>query len=547
MQIVKKRIIGILAVLGLVAITQASSVITIPNSMSSIITDYATKTNAVHFNRWGNDFQWAIIWNNTQTLNTPQIVTYGSTTLSCNKRVTGVYYNNQRWARRWPLDNTTRTALINTDNSYNNIEIAGWLFTDCGNWNSTKVYGQVSHILTGTLSGEYNLAAGLIYDFVNNTYQTSGTTNSLVLSNNQWSGYLYDSAGGIGKLWENVQLTNNQTNTISWIGGGVIPSTTTGGSSSNTTGTIGSGTTPITWSIAKLCNYDNVPYVANGPFQDTLTHRWFPYIEILRISCLNQGRWRSKWIWEYQANANITRVEVLKTVSKILWSTVDNFPTINEQQIYLGNKPFVDTPNWFNHYADFAFKQWLVEWLYTTDKDGNRYLNPDEFITRYEAIKIMMLAYNKISQSMANIDWASVMGDVVDSNNPYYSYVRQAEVLGFISWVPQDNGGYNFEGMRNLTRAEFAKIIGLPFADQLFDVEQVIFQSEVYNDIIDALNTTTTNRAVFIKAFYEQISKMDETSFIKKYKVPKQIFLEILYETVVAPILWAYTGPANNQ
>lgn len=165
------------------------------------------------------------------------------------------------------------------------------------------------------------------------------------------------------------------------------------------------------------------------------------------------------------------------------------------------------------------------------------YLDPDKAISRYEAIKIMMLAYNRISQSMIDTSKPSVMGDIVDANNPYYSYVRQAEVLGFISGVPKANGGYNFEGIRNLTRAEFAKIVGLPFADQLFDIEQVIFQSDVYNDIIDALNTTTTNRKVFIQAFYEQISEMSEMAFIKKYKVPKTIFLEVLYETVVDPIM----------
>jgi len=94
---------------------------------------------------------------------------------------------------------------------------------------------------------------------------------------------------------------------------------------------------------------------------------------------------------------------VLKTVTKILGSTFDNFSIINEKQIYAGNKPFADTPNWFNHYADFAFKQGLTDGLYTTDKDGKKYLKPDEYITRYEAIKIMMLAYNKISQSMTTL------------------------------------------------------------------------------------------------------------------------------------------------
>jgi hypothetical protein len=129
------------------------------------------------------------------------------------------------------------------------------------------------------------------------------------------------------------------------------------------------------------------------------------------------------------------------------------------------------------------------------------------------------------------------MGDVIDANNPYYSYVRQAEALWFISGVPKANGGYNFEGIRNLTRAEFAKIVGLPFADQLFEIDQVIYQSELYQKIIDALNTTTSNRKTFIQELFAQISELSEDTFIKKYKVPKKPFLKVLYETVVAPIL----------
>jgi len=101
----------------------------------------------------------------------------------------------------------------------------------------------------------------------------------------------------------------------------------------------------------------------------------------------------------------------------------------NEQHIYNGNRPFADTPNWFNHYADYAFKNGLTEGLYNTDKDGKKYLDPDKAISRYEAIKIMMLAYNKISQSLVDISKPSVMGDIIDSSNPYYSYVRQAETL----------------------------------------------------------------------------------------------------------------------
>lgn len=506
--------------LSIVGISTATWLITIPASITTIVSQNAL-LNPIHFNRWGNSFQWAIIWNGTQTLNTPQSVTYGSTTLSCNKKVAGIYYNNQRWARRRPLDSTTRTALINTDSSYSNIQLSGWLFTDCG-WNTNAVYGQITHIVTWSLSGEYKLAAGLIYDFANNIYQTTGTSNSLILTNNQWSWYVYDSAGWIWVIIGGA--TSVHTNTTQ------IPS-------NNNKWTVATlGTWLITPPTTKLCQYADIDYAGKGPFTDTLGHRGFDYIEILRISCLNQGRWVKKWLRIYEPNANITRAEVLKTVSKILGSSFGNLEVTNEQNIYNGNKPFADTPNWFNHYADYAFKNGLTEGLYSV-KDGKMYLDPDKAISRYEAIKIMMLAYNKISQSMVDISQPSVMGDVVDANNPYYSYVRQAETLWFISGVPKANDGYNFEGIRNLTRAEFAKIVGLPFADQLFEIDQVIYQSELYQEIIDALNTTTSNRKTFIQELFAQISELSEDTFIKKYKVPKKPFLEVLYETVVAPIL----------
>jgi len=528
---IKKSIIGILGVIGIVAITHASGIIITPNNMNTIIPNFTSKINAINFNRWGNSFHGVVIWSGTQTLDTPQTVSYGETTISCTKKVSGIYYNNQRWAIRRPLDNTTHTALIETNTGYNNIQLTGGLFTDCEG-DENAVYGQLTHILTGSLSGQYHLGAGLIYDFPNNNYNGRGLSESLILgSNNQGSWHIYDSAGGIGVLSSagviappippvDPQTWGNQG--WGWWGWFIY--------------THWSNNTNIDLPTTKLCHYDDVPYAANGPFQDTLGHRWFAYIEILRISCLNQGRGRAKGERFYEPNANITRAEVLKTISKILWSTTNDFSIENEQKIFIGNRPFLDTPNWFNHYADFAFKQWLTQWLYTTDTDGNRYLDPDQAITRYEAIKIMMLAYNKISQSIVDISQPSVMGDVIDTNNPYYNYVRQAEVLGFIWGVPQADGGYNFEGTRNLTRAEFAKIVGVPFSEQLFDIEQVVYQSEILHKTIEALNNTESNKTIFIQVLFKDIAQIDEITFIKNFKVPKEAFLEVLYNIVVETI-----------
>lgn len=214
-----------------------------------------------------------------------------------------------------------------------------------------------------------------------------------------------------------------------------------------------------------------------------------------------------------------------------------NFTIINEDLPYIGEKVFADSPNWFNHYAQYAYNQWLTQWLYTTDRQGNMYLNPDKEITRYEAIKVIMLAYNKMQQWSASIVWSSVLGDVINPNDPYYSYVRQAEALWFVSWVPQTNGSYNFEWMRNITRAEFAKIASLPFSDQLFDIAYIVENSSLYKKIIDGLAETTMDKIRFASLVLEEINAIPEQEFLYSFKVSKDVFMDVLKEKVLTPLV----------
>lgn len=116
---------------------------------------------------------------------------------------------------------------------------------------------------------------------------------------------------------------------------------------------------------------------------------------------------------------------------KVLGVAFDDFTIQDEDRPYNGTIPFADVSNsnWFAHYANYAYTKGLTDGLFTTDKDGKRLLNPDQKMTRYEAIKVMMLAYNKINKPLTSLTGSSVMGDVIDKNNPYYSYIRQAEIL----------------------------------------------------------------------------------------------------------------------
>jgi hypothetical protein len=47
--------------------------------------------------------------------------------------------------------------------------------------------------------------------------------------------------------------------------------------------------------------------------------------------------------------------------------------------------------------------------------------------------------------------------------DPYYTYVREAEVLWIIEWYSMPNWTHTWQWDKALTRAEFAKIFSLTF------------------------------------------------------------------------------------
>lgn len=379
---------------------------------------------------------------------------------------------------------------------------------------------------------------------INNSVQVSASTFDPVLFNNTSSFPVTISGQGDQTGTGNTTGTgNNPIGTWSSQTGPTTPITTV---PSNNNGWNITSSTTSTWWIhgsavskdwAKACMYDDAQYITKWSFTDTLDHRWLPYIEIMRISCIHKWPWGKKWLWIYEPNRSVTRAEVLKTIVKILGIQFANFEILHEDLPYVGETIFSDTPNWFNHYAQYAYTQWLTDGLYTTDKKGNKYLNPDQAITRYEAIKVIMLAYNKIQQGSISIVGSSVLGDIINPNDPYYSYVRQAELLWFISGVPQNNGSYNFEWLRNITRAEFAKIASLPFSDQLFDISYIVENSSLYKKITDWLEETTMDKVRFANIVLQEISDIPEQEFLYSFKVSKDTFMDVLTEKVLEPLL----------
>lgn len=180
----------------------------------------------VNFVGGGNDFGGAIFWLDTQNLGTGITITYSTwasyETRTCITRLRGIYYNNQRWLRLWPLDPLSRTMLQNNWSGYENLSITWGFYRDCSPGDPYSIYGAIEYTLTGgTTSIKSYLAAWTKLDFKNNIMTTWLTNNFQYFNNTTPIGYFYDSAWWIGFVggtlsWHNnlVTFLNDTGNTI---------------------------------------------------------------------------------------------------------------------------------------------------------------------------------------------------------------------------------------------------------------------------------------------------------------------------------------------
>lgn len=230
--------------------------------------------------------------------------------------------------------------------------------------------------------------------------------------------------------------------------------------------------TKIVWA-GVACKYTDANYLANWPFMDTLNHRWYDYIEIMRKSCLHRWKWTFASQWKYDPNEYVTKAEVLKTLVKIRGIAFEDFDIINEDYPYDGVQVFADVPknHRFSWYSFYAYDHRLTDGLFTQNGD-KRYLNPDGTITRNQMIKAIMQLYKEIiDSSEIDISGKSYLVDIAQWSSYYYQYVREAEELWIIAWYDMPNGKKMWLGNNPLTRAEFAKIVSIPFAEILFESE----------------------------------------------------------------------------
>lgn len=78
--------------------------------------------NPIHFNAGGNYFGGELLWINTYDSSKKITAQGGSVTLDCNRRIKGLYYNDQRGERLRPLDEESRDTFFRDDHSLQPVE-----------------------------------------------------------------------------------------------------------------------------------------------------------------------------------------------------------------------------------------------------------------------------------------------------------------------------------------------------------------------------------------------------------------------------------------
>ena len=168
------------------------------------------------FKYWGNDFV-GIIFRQASEPGYNEFINIGWTqTINCTEKLRGIYYNNQRGRRIWPLDtgnlNILKTSPLAT--GYASMTMSNGFFTNCFpiSWGfipaSNDVFGQIDHAL-GTQTG-FTMIAWVSYDFTGNVISWSVFDHTLTISS-WWvhTGFIFDTNGGIAELNMNMPYCGN--------------------------------------------------------------------------------------------------------------------------------------------------------------------------------------------------------------------------------------------------------------------------------------------------------------------------------------------------
>lgn len=179
---------------------------------NALIADFSQ----IHFNSSGNSFGWWVFWLGSKGYSSPVQISFvnGGETKYCFKQVDGIYYNDARWQRLWPLGPKGYTLLSQAYTWYaNELSMTGGLYTACS-WsaNDSSIYGYIKYTLSGTPSTVSYLIAWAMLDFNTNKYSWVFKNNLQFFNHKTPLGYIWDSVGWIwfigGQMSGNQQLLN---------------------------------------------------------------------------------------------------------------------------------------------------------------------------------------------------------------------------------------------------------------------------------------------------------------------------------------------------
>lgn len=214
--------------------------------------------------------------------------------------------------------------------------------------------------------------------------------------------------------------------------------------------------------IWRWCHYTDEPYY-DFEFVDMNGHRSYNFVKLLRLNCIVKGRYKNyKW---FEPGQPITRAETIKIFTKLRGIKNELFIK-GERYKYIGDNPISDVSN--DHraatYIDYAFQAGLLDWLYET-KNGKKYIYPDKFITREEAVIMMMQAFSLINDYPLNkIQTQSSFWDI--KGTKWENYIKHAEKLKMVDWNTA-NWKKIFRPSAPINRAELSKIVAQPFKNVL--------------------------------------------------------------------------------
>ncbi len=271
--------ISILIIFGIFACTLKGNAQTTSGIPFNNIVSWRNNAS-IYYHFGGNSFvgmmflSWSTIYSSWENI----YLSGNSTPISCKSRLNGMYYNNMRWRRLWPLDTGNLQILTGQDSNYSSMTVAWGLFTDCSgtNINSNDIYGQITHTWWGIT---YTITAGLTYNFTGNSINTSSTlSGTLVVSWGTIQWYLYDTYGWIGEVG---QTTVNGT-TVG-VSNGTITSTCTDFQTTRSSGT----------NITLTCTWSNVSQYILNLFSDT---SWTPLIAQSFGWAGTSYNWNPSWL-----------------------------------------------------------------------------------------------------------------------------------------------------------------------------------------------------------------------------------------------------------